>query len=158
MKRRDLLRDARIVAEELVALHMLTRRASGNALEAAERLLALDEKVKPIPGVRATSRLAAELEAPRVGSQAEMVLATIEFCYPVPMTDFEIYARRPPMMEQAVPSTVRARRVALVDGGWVKEVDDLGISPSNRKCIRWGLTQAARERLLGSTEGPKGGQ
>lgn len=96
---------------------------------------------------RRTSVAAADLEQPRAGSQAEHVLDTIWFCYPVPMTDFEIYERRPPMVAQAAASTIRARRIGLMEAGWVMAVDEEGRSPKGRACIRWGLTPSAVERL-----------
>lgn len=94
---------------------------------------------------RGTSIDAADLIAPRVGSQADHVLETIEFAYPVPLTDQEIYERRPTMITGAAQSTVRARRIALMDGGWVMPVDEKGVTAKGRTCIRWGLTPAAVE-------------
>jgi len=166
MRRSQLLADARRVAEALwwdpacetcttetrlpYAEHLMDDGSRGCAMLTAERLLALTDPdaIEPIPGGQATSNAAARLEEPRAGSQAAHVLDTIAFAYPVPMTDMEIFQRRPPMISEAEASTVRARRVSLVDAGWVYAVDELGVSPKGRRCIRWGLTAQAVERLL----------
>ena len=119
-----------------------------SALDAVEKRLGLDTLTLPGPalGRKPTSRTAADLAAPKVGSQAEAVLLILMDC--VPLTDESIFEKRPITLDDVRQSTIRARRIGLVEGGWVREIDQNGKTKSGRTAIRWGLTGEAVERLF----------
>lgn len=101
-------------------------------------------------GGMVTARTAAELVAPRAGTQRARVLDALTYrlrdgsvAREVNRSDVELQR-----VTGLAANSVRPRRVELVDAGWVRDSGERVVH-NGREHVRWTLTRAARERLEG---------
>jgi hypothetical protein len=104
------------------------------------RLISLSGKVRH--DAPDTSREAARLIAPKVGTKRQQVLREIAMSAPQGVTDEGIC-----LALGMNPSTERPRRVELVEAGWVEDSGERLLLRSGTHAILWRLTQRGREAL-----------
>lgn len=132
---------ASLIAEAVQQLGLIPTGA--NTWSAPAPLSDPDANRAGIAGARSTSAAAALRVQPKTGTQRRRILDYITTHGP--STDDEIGRDT-----GLGPNSHRARRVELVEGGWLEEIDKQGTTDKGLPAIRWGLTSQARARLQGA--------